>query len=457
MFRTMSINFSARQERLPPRLPASLRRSTPTGRRRACGEPSPRRLESRSSLDMKQSHILARPAVAALFAAAVLSTAPVFAQDTAAPPPVINAPPPVISPAPAPAPAPAATPAPVAAAPAPAPTVTRAAPAPAARPAARVARAASARAPAPRARAVTPAPAAAPAPAAPVPVSVEPAALPAGVTPALTPGGADIPQVGAASRSETGGRLGILPWLIAGALLIAGAAMLFARRRRDEVYEQDAYEDEQAAYEEPAIVPVPTDAFAPVAPVAVGAILADEDVSAAEPDREDVAALAADSAPEADRPWLEFLMRPVRAGTNEEDAVVEFELTVGNTGSRAARDVRISTWMVAAGAASDMERSLIEPPADAQHSEVSIEPGDGARVDGSIALPKEGLRGPVLPVVVADARYTLPNGGEGRTSASFAVGLPSGEGEGLEPFAVDLPSGLHEDVEARLHGEPQRA
>jgi len=83
-----------------------------------------------------------------------------------------------------------------------------------------------------------------------------------------------------------------------------------------------------------------------------------------------------------------------------------------------------------------------------------IAPGDGARVDATIALPREQLRDDVLPVVVADARYRLPGGGEGRTSARFAVGLPSGDG--LAPFAVDLPSGLRDDVEARLHGEPER-
>ena len=61
----------------------------------------------------------------------------------------------------------------------------------------------------------------------------------------------------------------------------------------------------------------------------------------------------------------------------------------------------------------------------------------------------------MLPVVVADARYTLPDGSEGRTQASFAVGLP-GEGDDLDPFAVDRSSGLIETVEARLHGEPTR-
>jgi hypothetical protein len=57
-------------------------------------------------------------------------------------------------------------------------------------------------------------------------------------------------------------------------------------------------------------------------------------------------------------------------------------------------------------------------------------------------------------VVVADARYRLPDGSEGRTHASFAFGLPSGDG--LAPFDADEPSGLRDDVEARLHGEPER-
>ena len=61
----------------------------------------------------------------------------------------------------------------------------------------------------------------------------------------------------------------------------------------------------------------------------------------------------------------------------------------------------------------------------------------------------------VLPVVVADARYRLPDGSEGRTSASFAVGMSVGE-ERLEPFPADRTSGLLENAEARLHGEPER-
>ena len=228
------------------------------------------------------------------------------------------------------------------------------------------------------------------------------------------------------------------------AIIALGAILLIARRRRraeeaffDEVYYEEPADVAPAAAPEPALVPVAAAA---------------EELSVAQSDRADVDALAASSEPAPNRPWLEFLMRPVRAGTSEDETRVEFELTVGNTGSVPARDVQVSTWMVATGQGTDMERSLIEPPADATHSEMSIAPGDGARVDGAISLPTARLHGSVLPVVVADARYRLPDGSEGRTHASFAVGLPSGDG--LAPFEAD--SGLRDDVEARLHGEPER-
>jgi hypothetical protein len=187
-------------------------------------------------------------------------------------------------------------------------------------------------------------------------------------------------------------------------------------------------------------------------PVAVA-----EEVAVAEADPADVEALAATSAAPDGRPWLEFLMRPVRAGTSKDATVVEFELTVGNTGDAPARDVRISTFMFAAGSAaeSEMERMLVDPPADAALAQVEIPAGDATRVEASMALPREGLvEGTVLPVVVADARYRLPDGREGRTRASFEVGIPSESG--LDPFPTDRTSGLLESVDARLHDEPER-
>jgi hypothetical protein len=422
---------------------------------------------------MKQHLPQLRPATAALFAALVLPIAPVFAQDTtAAPPPVISAPPPpapvTVAPLP-PVATPRVTPRP---APAPAPVARTTQRTTTQRITTRTVNRAPARAPAAAAPAPAPAPVAqAPAETAPPPVApVETAPPP--VAPAA-------PAENPAPTTRS-----MLPWLIGGLALLALLAgfFLFRRRRTDDTY-VETYEPapprevEREVEREPAFIapidvapvaaepifvpvhdPVPEarPAAQPVADDSTAPLPPPEEIAVAEADHADVEALAAASAPVAGRPWLEFLMRPMRAGTNRDNTIVQFELTVGNTGDAPARDVRISTWVVAAGEGTDYERSLIEPPADAAVEQVSIDPGEGATVEAKIGLAKDGIDESVLPVVVADARYTLPDGSEGRTHASFAVGVPAAESGELQPFPTDRSSGLRENVEARLHGEPER-
>jgi hypothetical protein len=400
---------------------------------------------------MKHTLTPHRRAAAWLFAAAALPFTPLAAQDV----PVVNAPPPVVS-APAPAPEPALPPINLAPAPrpvtiAPAPAATRA-PAPAAtRTATRTVRTATRAAASPRAQAPVRQTAPAPAPA---PVAVAPEPVPVTTpVPATVNGPAPAPVGGAATAAEPqSGIMAIWPWLAAGAALLIVAIAFLALRRRRRVAEEEVYYEE--AHEEPAVEAAPEPSFTRAEPLVAAAPVVADEVAVVDSDAADVEALAAGSEPVAGRPWIEFLMRPLRAGTSRDDAIVQFELTVGNTGSVGAKDVKISTWMVAGGQGTDMERSLIEPPADASVSEVDIAAGDGARVDGQISLSKDGLTEPVLPVVVADARYTLPDGSEGRTHASFAIGIV--EGEELAPFPIDRSSGLSENIEARLHGEPER-
>ena len=59
---------------------------------------------------------------------------------------------------------------------------------------------------------------------------------------------------------------------------------------------------------------------------------------------------------------------------------------------------------------------------------VTIEPGEGTRIDATLAALKADLGAGegFQPMVVADARYTLPDGTEGRTSASFMIGRSDG-------------------------------
>jgi hypothetical protein len=370
-----------------------------------------------------------------LLAAAALPFAPALAQDTqsAPPPPATEpAPPAAQAPAPEPAPPPAqpvATPVPeltTAPAPAEAPatratsarttthtsTARTAVRTPTVRTPVRVAPVAATAAPVAAATAPVAAPAPAPAPevaptAPPVPIAAEPAAGVDTVAPAPAPQPSRVAAM--------------WPWLLLGALLVAGLLVFALRRRRRTVYD-DVYQTEP------------------------------ETMVAPQPEVVAVPAAVADSG-EAE---IELGMEPVRAGVAGGDARVEFRLTVGNRGSAPAEDVRVSTWMLAAGS-SEMERALIEPRADAADTPpVTIGAGESRTMEAAVALPRSAVEGDsLLPVVVADAAWRAPDGRERHTRMSYAVGVP--DGDELAHFDVENPSGLHEGVVAQALGEPEHA
>ncbi|MEI9928532.1 MAG: hypothetical protein WDN44_13580 [Sphingomonas sp.] len=132
----------------------------------------------------------------------------------------------------------------------------------------------------------------------------------------------------------------IWPWLLGGAILVLGALGLLLRRRRTEYeaftteYEPETVAppvDEPMILTEPAIASgrteadaTPLTAFAPIEPQVAAA----EDATIAEPDAAELAVVTEGSEPIGHRPWIELGMRPVRAGTSEEEAMVEIELTV---------------------------------------------------------------------------------------------------------------------------------
>ena len=333
-----------------------------------------------------------------------------------------------------------------------------------------------------------PAPATPPKAAAPAPQPAPPADTSASTTPppAAAPAPAPAaPVAGVASTQSTTTTSGIPLWAwiaggIAALAVILGAALAMRGRRREydydePVYVEDSYVEPQPepVAAAPLIQPVPVAKPEPrkepeylrrSAPVAeVEPVVAAPDaVEMSTPPADEVAALTAAAAPVAERPWLEFAMRPVRVGTNVDEALVEIELTVGNAGSAPARDVRISTFLLSSDPnGSEMERLLVDPPAEATTDPVTIKPGEGKRIDATLALLKadmgENLPEAIRPIVVADARYTLEDGSEGRTSASFVVGVtPEEGGPGLEPLELSRAS-MHDNVGAELRGEPQHA
>lgn len=350
-----------------------------------------------------------------------------LAQETVAPPTIT--PPTVSAPATTPAPAPAASPgitfapnAPVVQqAPPPAPppeSVRNPAPEPGATASATRTQPRRAAAPVARAAPAVVAPAAIAAPVNEV-TSETPAAAPsAEVTPPpAVPAAAPEATAAPAQPEEVSSGAA---WAILGltlAALIGGLAWLIARRRRRTAeafdYGEPAYVEEATHAVEPAYEPTyqTVEEPVPAAPVAAAAVASDP----------------------AARPWIDIGLRPIRA---EADGDLEVELTVSNSGDADAHGVRVSTWMLDGARSSDNEQALIDARDDAQVATLDVATGDDRAVDTRLALPAAAA----TPLLVAEARYPLPDGGEGRIAAAFEI-----EANG------------DDTVEARLHEVLERA
>jgi hypothetical protein len=330
-----------------------------------------------------------------------------------------------------------------------------------------------------------PAPAAAPA-AAPVAEAPAPAPAPAVAPPVTGPAATDVSTTTSSETTQTPAEgtatpapsTPIWPWALLGVLVLAGAivAMMLRRRPVESAYAEPAYAEPVYApvAAEPEIVrPAATPRVEPLAAAEAAPFVAADPIVPVTPlvdtpaehieteavvhdaEKSDLEAVMDSDAPVAHRPWLEFGMRPVRAGTTDEEATVEIELTVGNTGDETAKNVRITTFMLADGEGTDMDNLLIEHAGDAAAvPPVSIPAGEGTRVDATLATPKGDLGRTFNPIVVADARYTLPDGSEGRTAAAFKIGRMGVEGLGA--IGSSRPH-IVENVDAELDQLLERA
>lgn len=330
----------------------------------------------------------------------------------------------------------------------------------------------------------------------PAPTPAEPVAQ---TPPPVTEPVADPVATPVETAAEGGGTL----WLILAALggvaaLIAGAMLLRRRREDAPLIEQEVA---RAAPVEPVRTPVAAPRAAdpvverPIAnPVAAApafvaprhepelrgeaapfvkpkapAPKADSPKSALEnaelsdADPADVAAVLGGARPSGSRPQLEIAMRPIRAGMSRRGASVGFELTVANAGGAPAEDVHIGAFILGEHSAqqSDIERMLTNPPKESSLSAQTIAPGGGTTLEAMLTMPRDrvdaiaGDEDGFTPVLVADARYRLPDGREGRTAAAFRIGRSNG-GTHLEPIAIQDDPSMYADVEAELVGVPAK-
>jgi hypothetical protein len=218
------------------------------------------------------------------------------------------------------------------------------------------------------------------------------------------------------------------PWLYAipaGAALLLVLAFLLRRRRRSALIAEAA---------EVAVAPA-APAPAPAAPA---------------PAPEPVA-----------RPWLELRLKAEKAAATLDETVVHFELEIENSGTSAARNLRIDVKMFNAGQEQDQEIGAFFRTAGRESTKLNL-PGIAAgqigAIRGEVVMPRDEMRAVVLenkylfiPMIAVNALYDWGDGEIGQTSKSYVVGRELEQSEKMGAFRVDLGPRIWKTVGQRDH------
>ena len=230
---------------------------------------------------------------------------------------------------------------------------------------------------------------------------------------------------------------------VVGALALLGvvlAALSYGRRRRAIAKYDNYYADEDA----PVAAAVAATATVPVAdPVPVMTAPVEQPA-------------AAYTLQNDERPWIGLTLLPLRVGSQGDDMVVQYELTVENAGTVPAEGVRVSSFLIDDRETSDSALGRIAALGEVQSHVIDVAPGGSVPLTTTITVDRSQIvDGQFLPKVVADAIYPLPGNREGHFAARFAMGIA--DGDDLSAVDVATENTMHDDVGARLDDVLERA
>ena len=233
---------------------------------------------------------------------------------------------------------------------------------------------------------------------------------------------------------------GGMPWLYFG--IAAGLALLvlfaFTKFRRRPEEEFDTLETETTeTVVEPVPVAVRTPSAAPVARAP----------------RSDIVGIQM-------RPILELHFKPTRAAATLTEANVQFELTVRNTGSAAARNVRIEVRIFNPGHEQEQEILAFYSEPIRERTSPALEalpPKEEVQLSSTVAMPNENVRELTvqgrrlfIPTIAFNVVYDYGNGKSGQTSTSYIVGREAETPtEKMGAFRLDLGPRLYRSVGQR--------
>ena len=269
---------------------------------------------------------------------------------------------------------------------------------------------------------------------------------PFGVQPASS---ADVSSFAPATDDEGAGLLSQLPWLLA-LLAALGAGAWYFRRQRSGYALAGAGGDALAF--DPGPQPTsPRPEPKPRAAVPPPATLPPVPAASPRP-----------SAPKGVvstrlRPWVDFEFVPERAVIDGDRATIHFDIVLFNSGSAAARNVKVEARMFNAGPDQDQEigRFFAEPVAKGE-SIPAIPPLQRMHFKSAVSMPRDqmrlfdaGGRSVFVPLLGFNALYDW-SGGDGQTSASYLIGRNT-DGARMAPFRADLGPRVFRGLDARMH------
>jgi hypothetical protein len=299
---------------------------------------------------------------------------------------------------------------------------------------------------------------------------------PATLSPAPA-GGSDPEPIESPTAEISRGFVSHWPWLIA-LLAAVGAATWYFRRQRSSGYAYAGAGGEASSFDfrpaqpapAPRVQPRPAEPRRAAATPAPAPLRAPEErgLSGA------VVSTRLKAAPEAKqevapappslgivstrlRPWLDIEFVPLEATFNDQHGVIQFDVTLFNSGSAPARDILLEARLFNAGADQDeaIESYFANPTVTDDRIEV-VQPLKRMTFRTSATVPREqmrifeaGGRKVWVPLIGFNASYRW-SGGEGQTSASYLLGRDT-NGEKMAPFRVDLGARTFNDLGAHEH------
>lgn len=156
------------------------------------------------------------------------------------------------------------------------------------------------------------------------------------------------------------------------------------------------------------------------------------------------------------RPWVELQFTPGRVILDGEKAVLEFEMTLFNSGSAPARDVLVEGALFNAGPMQDQQISaFFQNPLGQGNRLPLLAPLQRLSINSAVALLRTQLvplemegRPLLVPLAGFNALYRWGSGSDGQTSTSYLVGKQTNS-EKLAPFRLDMAPRVFRRLAAR--------